>query len=162
MSQQFNFVYSAPPIALLAPAADAAGRTSVYKNLRNNAGKVCIICRVNQGNAAQVTFSVLQATALAGTNSKAISASPIFYNADAAAGDALTAQTAAASFQADAVTSKDKFVVFEFVPADVMDVNNGFKYIAVSTSASNAGNITAASMHYIGTYQQAAPPSSSV
>lgn len=162
MATQFNFVYSAPPIALLKPAADAAGRTSLYKHLRNAANKVCIIFRVNQGNAAQVTFSVLQAKDVSGTSSKAITAAPIFYNADGDASDTLVSQTAAATFQADATTSKDKFVVFEFVPADVMDVNNGFNHIAVSTSASNAGNITAASMHYMGTYQQASPPSSAV
>jgi len=161
MSKQFQFSYQCPPIGLLAPAADAAGRTSTYKSLRNCSGKVAIVCRVNQGNAAQVTFSPLQAQDSSGTGSKAIPSVPIFYNADTSASDTLVAQTAAASFQADATTSKDKFVVFEFDPAE-LDLANGFNHIAVQTSASNAANITDAWMEYLGRYQQTAPPASEV
>lgn len=161
MAKQFNFVYQAPPIGLLAPAADAAGRTSTYKSLRNCTGKVALVCRVNQGNAAQVTFTPLQAQDSSGTGSKAISAAPIFYNADTTASDTLVAQTAAANFQTT-TTTKDKYVVFEFDPADVMDMANGFNHIAIQTSASNAANITEAHMEYLGRYQQAAPPASEV
>lgn len=161
MSKQFNFVYQAPPIGLLPPAADAAGRTGPYKSLRNVSGKVAVVCRVNQGNAAQVTFSVLQAQDSSGTGSKAITASPIFYNADTTASDTLAVQTSAVNFQTDAAL-KDKIVVFEFDPADVMDLVNGFNHITVQTSASNAANITDAHMEYLGRYQQAAPPASEV
>lgn len=161
MSVQFSIVYQAPPIGLLTPAADAAGRTSTYKSLRNVSGKVALICRVNQGNAAQVTFTPLQAQDSSGTGSKAIPAVPVFYNADTSASDTLAAQTAAASFEADAVTSKDKIVVFEFDPAE-LDMANGFNHIAIETSASNAANITSASMQALGRYQQAAPPASEV
>lgn len=161
MSKQFNFVYQAPPIGLLAPAADAAGRTTtLYKSLRNCSGKVAIVCRVNQGNASQVTFSPLQAQDSSGTNSKAIPAVPIFFNADTTVSDTLVAQAAAATFQTTA-TTKDKFVVFEFDPAE-LDLANGFNHIGISTSASNAANITEAFMEYLGRYQQAAPPVSEV
>lgn len=164
MSKQFQFVYQCPPIALLAPAADAAGRTpsgaGSFKSLRNCSGKVAIVCRVNQGNAAQVTFSPLQAQDAAGTNAKAIPAVPIFSNADASVSDTLVAQTAAVSFQTSAAT-KDKFVVFEFDPAE-LDLAGGFNHIAVQTSASNAANITEAFMQYIGRYQGVAPPASEV
>jgi hypothetical protein len=161
MSKQFQFSYQCPPIGLLPPAADAAGRTSAqWKSLRNCSGKVAIVCRVNQGNAAQVTFTPLQATSLAGAGSKAIPAVPIFYNADTTASDTLVAQTAAASFQTD-VALKDKFVVFEFDPAE-LDMTNGFNHIGVSTSASNAANITEAWIEYIGRYQQQSPPASEV
>jgi len=160
MSKQFNFVYQAPPIGLLAPAADSAGRTSTYKSLRNVSGKVAIVCRVNQGNAAQVTFTPLQAQDSSGTGSKAIPSVPIFVNSDTTVSDTLVAQTAAASYQTSA-TTKDKFVVFEFDPAE-LDMANGFNHIAVQTSASNAANITEAFMEAIGRYQQAAPPASEV
>jgi hypothetical protein len=160
MSKQFTTVYTIPPIGLLPPAADAAGRTSPYKSLRNINGKVAIICRVNQGNAAQVTFTPVQAQDSSGTNSKAIPAVPIFVNGDTTVSDTLAVQASAASYQTSA-TLKDKIVVFEFDPAE-LDVSNGFNHIAIQTSASNAGNITAAHFQGIGSYQQQSPPASEV
>src|SRR5215469_13615322 len=146
MSRQFDIQYQCPWISLLGAATDAAGRTSSYKSLRNVSGKLFIKCEVNQGNAAQVTFTPLQAKDSSGTGSKAIAATPIFYNADTSASDTLAAQTAAANFQADNVTSKVKYVVFVIDPADVMDMAGGFNHIAIQTSASNAANITQAEM----------------
>lgn len=160
MSKQFQFSYQAPPIGLLAPAADSAGRTSSYKFLGFLSGKLYIECRVNQGNAAQVTFTPLQAQDSSGTGSKAIPAVPIFYNADTTASDTLVAQTAAASFQTD-VALKDKIVVFEFDPAE-LDMANGFNHIAIQTSASNAANITAALFRGLMRFQQAVPPASEI
>lgn len=160
MSKQFQFSYQCPPIGLLPPAADAAGRTGPYKSLGNCSGKVAIVCRVNQGNAAPVTFSPLQAQDNLGTGSKAIPAVPIFFNADTTLSDTLAAQAAAATF-ASGATLKDKIVVFEFDPAE-LDLANGFNHITVSTSASNAANITDAHMEYIGRYQGQTPPASEV
>jgi hypothetical protein len=99
---QFDFIYTAPPIGLLAPAADAGGRTGPYKSLRGVSSHITLVCRVNQGNAAQVTFTPLQAQDSSGTGSKAIQAVPVFYNADSTVSDTLVAQTAAASFQTSA------------------------------------------------------------
>jgi hypothetical protein len=160
MAKQFQFSYQCPPIGLLAPAADAAGRTGTYKSLRNCSSRLAIVCRVNQGNAAQVTFTPLQATDSSGTGSKAIPSVPIFYNADTTASDTLVAQTAAANFQTGTAL-KDQIVMFEFDPAE-LDLANGFNHIAVQTSLSNAANITEASMMYLGRYQQQAPPASEV
>jgi hypothetical protein len=164
MSKQFQFSYQCPPIGMLPPAADAAGRTGPYKSLGNSSGKVAVVCRVNQGNAAQVTFSVLQAKDKTGTGSKAIGTnanSPIFFNINTTLSDTLVAQAAAASFQTD-VGLTDKIVVFEFDPADCLDLANGFNHIAVQTSASNAANITDAHMEYLGRFQGQTPPASEV
>lgn len=161
MSRQFQFSYQCPPIGLLPPAADAAGRTSPYKSLRNCSGKVAVVCRVNQGNAAQVTFTPLQATNVAGAGSKAIAVAPIFFNINTTLSDTLAVQTPAANFQTD-VGLTDKIVVFEFDPADVMDMVNGFNHIAIQTSASNVANITDAHMEYLGRYQQQVTPASEV
>ena len=62
--------YQIPPVSLLPPAADAAGRTSSYRDL-TNALKAYVVARVNQGNAAQVTFSILQGQDVLGTGAKA-------------------------------------------------------------------------------------------
>jgi hypothetical protein len=160
MSKQFQFSYQCPPIGLLPPAADAAGRTGPYKSLANCSGKVTIVCRVNQGNAAPVTFSPLQAQNNAGLNAKAIPAVPIFFNADTTVSDTLAAQAVAATF-ASGATLKDKIVVFEFDPAE-LDLANGFNHITVQTSASNAANITDAHMEYLGRFQGQTPPASEV
>ncbi len=160
MSQTFSFHTQAPPIQLLPAAADAAGRTGTYKSLRGCGGKIAIVCRVNQGNAAQVTFTPLQAQDSSGTGSKAIAAVPVFYNADTSASDTLVQQTSAASFQTDA-NVKDKLVMFEFVVAE-LDVSNGFGHIAVQTSASNAANVTSAELLSIMKFQQSVPLASEV
>ncbi len=156
----FDLVFQSPPVGLLPPATDAAGRTGPYKSLRNVTGLIHLVCRVNQGNAAQVTFTPLQAQDSSGTGSKAIPAVPVFYNADTTASDTLVAQTAAANFQTD-VALKDKIVVFKF-EAGNLDLANGFNHIAIQTSLSNAANITSAEMFAIGRFQGATPPASEV
>jgi hypothetical protein len=146
MARQFRYLDSLKDVKLLPAAADAAGRTSSYVSLRN-ALKAWVVADVNQGNAAQVTFSPLQAQDSAGTGSKAIPVSAIFANQDtstATGSDAFAAQTAAATFQTSAAT-KDKTVVFE-LDLSSFDVANAFEHIALQTSASNAGNITSAKL----------------
>ncbi|HEY1310673.1 MAG TPA: hypothetical protein VGF02_06945, partial [Pseudolabrys sp.] len=87
MARSISLPYQFPPVALLAPAADAAGRTSSYRTLKN-ALKAWIVVRVNQGNAAQVTLTPYQAQNVAGLNAKAINAVPIWLNDATASSDA--------------------------------------------------------------------------
>jgi len=141
----------------LPPAADAAGRTSAYRDLAN-ALKAWVVVHVNQGNAAQVTLSILQGQDVSGTGSKAVGVMPIWLTAATATSDALGVQTAAATFQTSAGTT-DKIVVFEITPEMCMDLVNGFHTIAVQTSASNAANITEAELFIYGSYQGASEPS---
>lgn len=156
MARQYSMAAMFPPVTLLAIAADAAGRTGVYASLRN-AEKAWVIVEVNQGNAATVAISLLQAKDSAGTGSKAISAVPIWLDNATATSDALVAQANAALLTTDA-TLADKLVLFELTPEQALDVANGFNHIAVQTGASNAANITGARLHIWGSYQQATPP----
>ncbi len=149
MGVQFSLPAELPPSVLLAAAADAAGRVSRYADL-SNAVKAYVLVEVNQGNAAEVTVSLLQAKDTAGTGSKAINASPIWLCDNTGAGDALALQPPAASLVTDA-TLEDKLIVFEILPEAALDINNGFKTIAVQTSASNAANITRAELVYLAT-----------
>ena len=161
MARQFSLPYQIPPDTLLAAATDAAGRTSGYVSLRDCL-KAWIVCKVNQGNAATVQFSVLQAKDSSGTSSKAISGNaPIWANQDTGAADGNTAQTAGTSFTTSAAL-KDKRVIFELQPEQILDVANGFSEIAVQTGASNAGNITSAEIFVLRGYQQASPPTDRV
>lgn len=156
MSRQISMPAQFPPVQLLAGATDAAGRTSNYVSLKNML-KAWIVCEVAQGNAAQVTFSPLQAQDVSGTNSKAVNSVPNWANEDCATSDSLVAQALAASYQTGAAT-KNKIVVFEIDPATALDIAGGFDCIGVSTSASNAGNVTSAQIYGLNRYQQATPP----
>jgi len=152
MARQFRLWENAAVVSLLPAAADAAGRTSAYVTMRE-AHKAFIVCEVNQGNAAQVTFTPLQAQDISGTNSKAISATPIAVNLNTAVSDQFTVGIAAANYQTDAGTN-NKIVIFEIEPGECMDLTWGtnnasgvaqpFQHIAIQTSASNAANITSA------------------
>src|SRR5271156_6798119 len=124
MARQFLPPYQIPPVCLLPPAADAAGRTGAFRDLAN-ALKAYIVVHVNQGNAAPVTLSVLQGQDVLGTGSKAVGLMPIWLTAATAASDALAVQTAAASFATSAALA-DKIVVFEITPEQCLDMVNGF------------------------------------
>lgn len=165
MARQFRLWENAEVVNLLKPAADAAGRTSVYVSLKNG-HKAFILCQVNQGNAATVALTPLQASDNAGTGSKAIGATAIATNldTDTAPADQFTMQTAAASFTTDAGL-KNKLVIFEIEPQECLDVNNAtpFNHIAIQTGASNAANITAAVLIVTPLrYAQLNPPTANV
>lgn len=129
-------------VGILKPATDAAGRTSRYVSLKN-AHKAWIIVYVEQANAATIALSVLQATAVAGTGSKAITKTvPIWSNQDVAGGDTQTRETDAVSFTTS-VALKEKQVIFQIDPA-TLDQANGFDCIGISTGASNVANLTSA------------------
>jgi hypothetical protein len=172
MARQIRFWENGAFIMLLPPAADAAGRTSMFVTARY-AHKSTIICALNQGNAATVLWTPLQATDSLGTNSKALTnPAPIAYDADTSNPLALVAGTgsdqftlpgqpavdgitvvAAANFTTG-VAVKPKIVMFEIDPGEVMDINNitlaaglKFDHIGVSTGASNAANITSAFLY---------------
>lgn len=156
--KQFSLVAQTPHVSLLPNAADAAGRTSGYRSLKH-ATKAYVIARVNQGNAATVLLSVLQAKDVAGTGSKAINVSPIWLCNDTSVNSDMIAQAAAATFTTDA-TLKDKVVYFEILPEAAMDINNGFTTIALSTGASNAANITSAELVIVTDQETSQPPDS--
>lgn len=145
MASPFRLWENALITNLLPPAADAAGRTSSYVSLKYG-HKAYLVCEVNQGNAATVAFTPLQASDSSGTGSKAIAAAPIAANLDtstATGTDQFTSPAAAASYTTDAGT-KPKVVIFEIDPVESMDVAGGFQHIAIETGASNAANITSA------------------
>lgn len=155
-----NTIETSKDILVAKPATDAAGRTSRYVSLKDYEGAEVTVT-IDQGNAATILISLLQATAVAGTGSKAGPAVPLYANQDAAASDALVAQTAAATFTTSAAV-KEKVVKF-FVPSASLDTNNGFDCIGVSTGASNVANLTAMHIRLVGPrYSQATPPTGMV
>jgi len=143
-------------VNLLAPAADAAGRTGAYVSLKHSL-KAWIKVHITQGNAATILLSLLQASAVAGTGSKVlVNAVPIWSNLDTATSDTLVARTAAVNYTTDAGVAL-KQVIFE-IDAAKLDVAGGFDCIGLSTGASNAANITAAEILIATRYPAATPP----
>lgn len=135
--QSFNIPGQLVPLAALAPAADAAGRTGAVYVDASKYHKLFAIFFITQGNAATVALSLSQADDAAGTGAAVVATtSDIYTNADVVAGSAFTRQTAAANFTTDAGV-KNKFVVFEIDPAKLTK-----RYLSVTTGASNAANIT--------------------
>lgn len=147
-------------VGVMAPAADAAGRTSRYVSLKN-AHRAWVRVYVNQGNAATILLSILQATAVAGTNSKALANNvPIWANQDVAAGDDAPRVADGVAFTTSAAL-KEKQVWFQIDPAS-LDVAGGYDCIAVSTGASNVANITSAEVIVESRYPGAIPASIAV
>lgn len=154
MSNRLN-PESATPITLLPPAADASGRTGPYRSLKN-AKKAYAVVQVNQGNAATVAVSFEQATAVAGTATKAFDAVKRVWATENEGTAALERQANAAGYTTTAATNA-KLIVFEIDPT-ALDVANGFDCIAVTTGASNAANITSAVLLIDNKYAEASPP----
>lgn len=130
-------------ITLLQPATDAAGRTSPYWVTLKEADRAVIVVHINQGNAATVLLTPLQAQNVAGTNSKALTQNArIWFNLATATSDALLRQTDALNFTTD-VGVQNKIVLFD-IDASSLDQANGFVTVGLSTGASNVANITSA------------------
>lgn len=145
-------------VEALAPAADAAGRSSDIVSLKG-AGKAYILVSLTQGNAATVALTPMQAQDVSGTGAKVLAnAVPIWSNLDTAASDTLVRRADAVNYTTDAAV-KNKQVIFEIDPA-LLDLNNGFDCVYFTTGASNAANITAA-VFLLGDlrYAQETPPS---
>lgn len=150
LTEQFKIVEAMPN------ATDAAGRTGDYVSLKN-AVMAWIEVAITQGNAATIALTVEQASAVAGTGSKAITETvPIWSNLDTAASDTLVRRTSAVSYTTDAAV-KNKMVIFQIDPA-TLDVANGFDCITVKTGASNVANLTGARYWIQSALQQATPP----
>ncbi len=147
MGMQFSLPADAPISVLLPAETDAAGRISRFARL-TNAIKAYVIVGINQGNAAPVEISLLQAQDTSGTGSKPLAAAPIWLCDNTATGDVLAPQSSAAQFTTDA-SLQSKLVIFEILPEATLDISNGFTSIAVETSASNAANVTRADLLYL-------------
>ena len=146
-------------ISLLAPAADAGGRTGAYVSLKN-VRKAAVYFYINQGAANTVALSVLQATAISGSPAgKALSqVVPIWSDEACATNDTMVAQTAAAGTYTTSAATTIKLVCFLIDPKQCMDVAGGYDCLYVTTGASNASNITAAWIECDLKYAQAIPP----
>ena len=148
-------------VDVMAPAADAAGRSSDAISRKNTSGSVIVEASINQGNAATVALTLQQCTAIDGTGAKALTVNvPIYASQDvgAASGDVLTRQADGVAFTTSAALTR-KTVRFVVDPAN-LDLAGGFDCLRINTGASNVANITSARVIVSPTYPQT--PQSSV
>jgi hypothetical protein len=157
----FSLVNQAKVVEGIAPAADAAGRSSRIVSLKNCA-KAFVVVHITQGNAATIALTLMQAQDVAGTAAKVLTnAIPIYSDLDTATSDGLIRRTDGVNYTTDAAV-KNKIVVFEVDPA-LMDVTNGFDCLYFTTGASNVANITQGFIIETGLrYEQTLPPSAIV
>lgn len=141
MSYPFSLAQMGKLVEILAPAADAAGRTGTGFSLKN-AHKAWLLVHITQGNAATILLTPQQCTTVAGAGAKAIPATRIWANLDTSVNDTLVQAADAANYTTDAAV-KNKIVLFEIDPS-YLDVAGGFDCIRLNTGASNAANITQA------------------
>jgi len=142
-------------VDVLAPAADAAGRSSDAVSLKHTTGVVIVEASINQGNAATVALTLQQCTAVDGTGAKALTVNvPIYVSQDVggASGDVLARVADGVAFTTSASLTR-KTVRFVIEPA-TLDLANGFDAIRITTGASNAANITSARVIVSPTYAQ--------
>lgn len=140
-------------VMLLKPQVDAA-LTSDYVSLKNATGKAWIIVTMAQAHAAQCTITLGQATAVDGSDAKALSGNAeIWYNADLATADTLTRGTAAKLYQFSA-TLKNKKAIFQIDISNCLDLANGFDCIYCTSGGSNAANILSVELFFESKYQE--------
>lgn len=139
---KFTFPQEMKIVEAIAPAADAAGRSSACVTLKG-CGRAFLKIHITQGNAATIALTPMQATAIAKTSGKVLAnAVPIWANLDTAATDTLVRATDAVNYTTDAGV-KNKQIIFQIDPSQ-LDVAGGFDCVYFTTGASNAANITQA------------------
>ena len=134
---------------LLYPAADAGGRTSSYYSLKDTV-RAWIDVYVTQGNAATVLLSPMQALAVAGTSPIACRATRIWRKLTATTVQ-WTPETEATTYTTDAGVA-NKIIRFEIDINKTLTPEHAtgvYDCVAISTGASNAANITAATLYWI-------------
>jgi hypothetical protein len=154
-------VEQAKIVAGLAPITPSSS-TPDYVSLKNYTHLTAIITVDNGSTVTGSAITLSQATAVAGTDEKALGFDYVWANTDISASDALT-KTAVSNdtFTTGTADNKNMQYVIEVDAAD-LDVDNGFDCVRVG--AGNAAN-TVLSIVYIlsgARYAQAAPPSAIV
>ena len=142
----------------LTPVTTNGGADSDYVSLKN-VNKCFIVAKLTQAVGHATALAPYQATAVAGTNAKVLSANcKIYANEDRATSDTNEVQTDAKNYSVTA-DIKEKQVIFEIDPA-TLDVENGFDCIKLNISdSSQATNFANVTFLFDMKYQGDTPPS---
>ena len=155
----FNaYLHEQCKIVMLNPP-DAGGGTEDYVSLK---GFYRWAIFLNCKNATTVTGSAVtlaQATAVAGTGTKALAFTKMWANIDCAAGDTWTETVVTSNtFTTDATNSKLLQYIIEGLSSD-LDVDGGFDCLSVGLAAATASVIGATALLFPARYAADQPPS---
>lgn len=140
------------------PRTTNAGFSSDWVSLRNT-NKAVIVVNLTQAVGHATAFTLSQATAVAGGDTKAMTNDcQIWANEDCAASDTLVRKADAKAYTV-ANDVKNKMIVFEVDPSN-LDVNNNFDCISLTVAdSSQATNIASVEFFLYSKYEQVTKPS---
>jgi hypothetical protein len=154
-----NLVESFKVVQGIQPRTTNAGFNSDWVSLKN-ANKAYIVVNLTQAVGHATAFTLAQATAVAGTGTKATTGNAkIWANEDCAATDKLVRQADGKAFTVQD-DIKNKMIIFEIDPAVAMDVEGDFDCIGLTVANSGqANNIASVEFLLDMKYKEATPPS---
>ena len=141
-----NIIGKLNPVHGLGPVTPSTS-TPDYVSLKGASSVTVVIQGLNGSTVTGSAITLKQATAVAGTNEKALSFDTVWQNTDCAAADGF-AKTAVASntFTTTNTNSKAFLYVIE-VPAESLDTNNSFDCVRAGTG--DAVNTTLSVTYYV-------------
>lgn len=129
--EQTKLVVGCAPALLATTAGDGD-----YVSMKNYHRLTVVLLTLNGSTVTASDVTALQATAVAGTNAKALAIAKHWKNEDAAAADTLTAvSTVSDTFATSSTNAKQQLHVFEIRGSD-LDVVNGFDCVRVDVANS--------------------------
>ena len=141
-----NIIGKLNPVHGLGPVTPSTS-TPDYVSLKGASSVTVVIQGLNGSTVTGSAITLKQASAVAGTNEKALSFDTVWQNTDCAAADGF-AKTAVASntFTTTNTNSKAFLYVIE-VPAESLDTNNSFDCVRAGTG--DAVNTTLSVTYYV-------------
>ena len=137
-----NLIENVQIVEALQPQANTGALVGDYISMKK-AEHVTVLVHLLQGHATPPAITLEQATAVAGTGSKALAVDvPIFLVADCASSDLWVRQTDGVAFTPSAAL-KHNLIAFE-VPAEALDMAGGFDCLCVKIAASDVANLVSA------------------
>lgn len=140
------------------PVAANALATCDYISLKNCHALLVTVMHYSAGGDTDLVLSFKQATDVAATGAKTLSATmPLWVNTDTSATDTMAAQTDAAGYTIDTGAAKDQIVQFMLDPSS-LDIANDFNCVALHSTGGNAANYASVLYQVIPRYAQVTPP----
>jgi hypothetical protein len=141
-----RLIDKAKPVVGLAPITPSSS-TPDYVSLKNHSKLTVILIVDNGSTVTGSAITLKQATAVDGTDEKALAFSKMHANTDVAAGDTLTETSVTSNtFTTDTTNGKNLLYVIE-VDATDLDIDDGFDCVRVGTG--DGANMVLAALYIL-------------
>lgn len=135
-----------------------SGTTPAYVSMKNYGRCTIIIAGRNTTTVTGSAITLAQATAIAGTNEKALALSSYWANANTAASDALVNTAATSNTFTTSSTNSINFVYQIEVKASDLDTTNSFDCVRVATANTVNSTLTVVYILRDPRFADASPP----